>query len=350
MPRLPSRRFPHQLLIMRPVLIVGALVLASESDLAAQRKPLTSDPITRLTHQPTGVRYRADTAGNAARPYPVNGRTDFLPATGDFRLAWMGQDGKERQVVWQPPNKLTAVVEAIVTFDAVTRLYTYTYTAINEASSKQALQTIYLEGDDVQSGSRPAGWYSRALTDYLKTSLGVRSGWAWSDVSESKGIAPGVRRDSAGDFRVVSPEPPGIVRVFVSGYQRPMSSDEDLPDELHAAIDRAAWQLPRGVTIGPVRRNRIDVIEELNRIIEWVDVAEAQGWTRGRWPAGGDPLGLRRAKALAVAKDMSGATLLINKATDELRDGTPNELLPELKLLLLMRLDSVRHALAGSRD
>ncbi len=113
----------------------------------------------------------------------------------------------------------------------------------NLSAASQNLEPVCLEVAGPRDVKAPSeAWYSRALTPYLKDKLGVPDGWAWSHVEGSLGISPGT---SSSGFQLVSSSPPAIVRVFAAGRVAPLRTNEDLPDELHEAIDAIAWATSR---------------------------------------------------------------------------------------------------------
>ena len=178
---------------MTPKLLAISMTLglATPLNLLAQRKPLSVGPLTHLAHEPTSVRQRFDPVRETHLEYQVEGTIEFLPSSGNFLLSWNGHDGTRQREIWEPRDKVAAVVAADVTFDQASGLYTYSYTVSNLPTAIQLLQTLYFEAGTLERAEKPDdGWYSRALTEYLNKELGVAGGWAWSQTGGTLGIPP----------------------------------------------------------------------------------------------------------------------------------------------------------------
>src|SRR5687767_6065612 len=126
------------------VALIAAMTVALPASVHGQRSPLAVQPLTRIEHEPTAPRVRLDPARHKMIEYAVDGKIEFQPAAGNFLLSWNGIHGNRHEVVWEPPNKLSAVIAAEVTFDSEAGLYKYSYTAANLTSSAQKLKAIYI--------------------------------------------------------------------------------------------------------------------------------------------------------------------------------------------------------------
>ncbi len=270
---------------MTPKLLAISMTLglATPLNLLAQRKPLSVGPLTHLAHEPTSVRQRFDPVRETHLEYQVEGTIEFLPSSGNFLLSWNGHDGTRQREIWEPRDKVAAVVAADVTFDQASCLYTYSYTVSNLPTAIQLLQTLYIEAGTLERAEKPDdGWYSRALTEYLNKELGVAGGWSWSQTRGTLGIPPALGippGQTVSGFQLVSRSPPAVVRCFAAGRVPPLRTTEDLPEELHKAIDEVAFRLPVGFTIGPAPEGpALSTAAELSQLQAFLAEAERQGW------------------------------------------------------------------------
>ncbi|HZD05891.1 MAG TPA: hypothetical protein VE173_13275, partial [Longimicrobiales bacterium] len=224
--------------ISRLLAALAVLSFPFPTMLHAQRKPLSVAPLTRIEHKPTGTRLRFDPNKGRLTRYDVEGRIEYLPESRDFLISWAKGDGSRERVHYELPNKVSAIVAATVSFDSSRGLYTYSYTITNGATSTQRLQWLFLEAASVDHAMGPdQSWLSEALTPHLTSELGI-SGWSWIQVAATLGILPGHEVEG---FRIVSRAPPGVVRCYVRGMVPLMRVSEEIPEELHAAIDRVAF-------------------------------------------------------------------------------------------------------------
>lgn len=328
--------------------VIAALAAASAfpTDAMAQRKPLAVEQLTSLPHAPTGTRLRYDQALQKYVEYPVQGRIDFLSATGDFLLSWNGTDGSRQTMTWVPPNKVTATVTAEVEFDSSTGLYTYIYSVVNSSSSRQRIRTVYLGGATPESATAPdASWYSRPLSNFLKNTFSLTGGWAWSQTQEPFGIARG---STVSGFKLVSRSPPGVIRCFAAGAAPNLSVSEEPPDELHAAVNSSYYRLPEGLTIGPSPAPLPGGVHaDLERLLSELGQAREQGWLGPQAGAGrlGDTLDDIRSSILGGRS--SEARQRIEEFLDELSRGQYPDLLSEGRALLQYRMPLLHAKIEG---
>lgn len=279
------------------------------------------EQLTRIQHEPTAPRFRFDPVHERMVEYAVEGRIEFLPSSGNFLLSWNGLDGGRQEMLYEPPNKLSAVVAAEVTFDSQTGLYTYFYTVSNLPSSAQELNTVYIEGFQIEQAFRPDDtWYSRGFTSFLKTTFAT-DGWVWSRSFSGDGIAPG---QTVSGFRFTTGSSPGIVNAYVEGRKPGLqAAAEELPDELHAALNQVYFRLPAGVTVGPAATTAPQTGEaQLDGLLSLIGQAERQGWLGTAASARSVRNSLTAIRAFVFAADTSRAkqhasTLLQNLRTDQ---------------------------------
>jgi hypothetical protein len=325
---------------MRLCAILAVVILAAPTAIEAQRKPLTVNPLTTISHEPTTTGLRFDPIRNTYSEYALDGKIEFLPETGDFLLSWNGLDETRHELTWVPPNDLSTVVAAEVSFDEVSGLYTYSYTVSNLGSSAQTLGTVYIEGAVLQGGEKPdENWYSRQFTSLVRTRLGVADGWTWSMTEGPLGIPPG---ENASGFRLVSPLPPGVVRCYVRGRTLRSNATEEPPNELLHATGRASWVLPAGFTIGPAPLDTGNQAAELSQLLSFVEEAERQGWLGSPESARNLRASLEGIRSSFSAGNPAQATEGISTVIQELDRPQYEGILTEGRALLEYRLPLVR--------
>ncbi len=316
--------------------------------LSAQRRPLSVEPLTAIPFQPTATRMRYDSGTRTFVKYAVEGRIETLRATGDFLVSWNGSDGARHQLTWVPPNKLSVIVAARVSFDELGGLYTYSYAVSNLISSHQALAMLFIEGRGLEGAEEPNGsWYSSPLTPFLREELSISDGWIWSQPSGPRGIPPG---QIVSGFRLASSVPPGVVRCYAVGRTPDLSSTgEEMPEELHEAIDEAYYRLPEGFTIGPAPVEAENPEEELSQLVSFLDEAELEGWLGSPELAASILSSLEGIRSALSRGNTVQATEGITTVIGELDRLEDEGVLSEGKALLEYRLSSVRAHL-GSGD
>ncbi len=260
------------------VLPYGLVLLALPGAWAA-RKPLHSPELRKLEYRPTATRVRVDPKTGRQVEYKVDGVISYDPKNGSFVLSWTGADERRQTIVYQPPNLVEGTIAAAVSYDHQKGVYLYSYSVSNSKRARQRLQSLYIENRaPVENASSPdASWYSSPFTNYLRKQLRVALGWTWSQTKEGRlGIEPG---EASSGFSYESADPPAPVVCYVRGYTEPLRANEDLPEELHAAIDGVAWRIPKGLTMGPRKvAQPLDVGRFIQEISEMIDISVRQGW------------------------------------------------------------------------
>lgn len=254
------------------------LVVLYVPPVAAQRRVIETAPILDVSHERTAPRSRMDPEANRLVLYDPQGAIRFRPDSGDYLLTWIGREGSVQEVVWEPPTRVRAIVAGEVTFDDEVGLYTYTYRVTNLPESPQRAQRILVEAAGVIAAARPdSGWSSWAITHALRERLNAAEGWGWGHVyGDDLGIPPGT---TVTGFRVVSPHPPGIVKVFLWGSTPGVWTDEDIPLELDIGMEAVQFNLPVGRTIGPVPLPVDAPMGQMAQRLEaFMDEAEREGW------------------------------------------------------------------------
>jgi hypothetical protein len=125
-----------------------------------------------------------------------------------------------------------------------------------------------------------------------------------------------------------------------------LRTSEDLPEELHAAIDAAYFRLPAGTTIGPaVHELRDDIESDMRELLAMFDDSRRVGWFGSHTSA--DPLrGLVMDVGAAIADGDTGrAERQVSNALRLLDTMDYNFVLSEAKALLHHRLRLIRDKL-----
>lgn len=174
------------------------------------------------------------------------------------------------------PNRLTPRIQASLSRDERTGVYTYGYAVANEPSSAQPMESLVIDAlPGVANVAKPSGWSGRAV-HWKPTRTRPGGDWVWWDAlrtprgrrtpGSSTLISPGA---ALGGFSFQSPKPPGVVRFHAVGYLPPASGDapcasfgadedqaEDCTERLHQRcpeLDRPILeQAATGNTVGPV--------------------------------------------------------------------------------------------------
>lgn len=261
------------------VFVLWTLLISVPIDLSADRKPLSRVVLKEIQHGPVRKESRYDPETRKWEKFDREGRIVYEDETGNFLLQWLGMDGQRKTIVYTPATRLDVVVEAGVAYDPEANAYLYSYSMTNLPSSQRILQSLYLETrDSVRDVKAPEkSWYSRPFTEYLKGVFKADDGWSWADTRPGQaGLLPG---EKAGGMEFQSAGLPGLVRCYVRHYAKLKGVGEELPEALHAAIDRVAWQIPQGVTIGPVKPPEPFYAAGFTRnLIRLLDVSVEQGW------------------------------------------------------------------------
>jgi hypothetical protein len=273
----------------------------------------------------------------------VEGRIEYEPGTGNFLLSWNGADESRQTLVWEPPNKVSAIIAAEVSFDPATGLYTYSYSFSNLSSSAQKLRMVFVEGSAIERAVRPdKSWFSLGLTPFLKEELALADGWSWGQTSGTLGVLPG---ETVSGFELISRHPPGVVRCYAVGRTAPLAPREVPPDELHEAIDNAYFTIPAGFTIGPVAVvPGAESAVDLSDLLSDLDEAERQGWLGQSRSASALRTSLQAIRSSVVDGDAAGAMDRIEGMIRDLSGAEDDGLLSEARALLEHRLRRIRNA------
>ena len=90
------------------------------------------------------------------------------------------------------------------------------------------------------------------------------------------GLLPGQKSEG---FSYGSPGLPTVVKCYVRPHTRLKGVGEEIPEALHAAIQRVAWKQPQGVTVGPEKPIKQFSPEPfLRNVTDYVSVSLEQGW------------------------------------------------------------------------
>lgn len=232
----------------RRVVLLAVTLGVATTLLPSARKPLQRPKLEKIEYQPTGTRVRVDQRTGESVAYMLDGKITYDPVSRNFLLAWVGQDGNSKSVVYDPPSKVDVTVSGRVDWQPAGLLYHYSYSLRSLPSSGQELGSFYLQTrSPVQGITSPDGsWAFWPLTDYLKEQLRVGEGLTWSQVKQGRnGLVPG---EEAGGFSFQSRGLPAVVKCYVRGRTELRGGQgEEIPEELHAAIDEVAWRVPQGV-------------------------------------------------------------------------------------------------------
>jgi len=181
---------------------------------------------------------------------------------------WLSVSAQAQIVCPDPPNRVTVTVNATVTFDSATNLYTYAYEVFSDPTSAQDVDAFAVDVAGLISAiASPQGWSGRQLR--------TRSTIDWH-VFEPVPLAPG--EVDTGDvppplfpitpgtlmtgFSFKSPNPPGPVKFYVTAYIRiPTVSTEEEADEFYFTCPQLAASIfnlaVTGTTEGPVQDSEL---------------------------------------------------------------------------------------------
>lgn len=123
-----------------------------------------------------------------------------------------------------PPNLVKVNATATVTFDPTTNLYTYQYTVASDATSQQEVSGIAVDfAPPVQNVISPQGWTSGTFSG-RNTVLWAATAPAPlpAGVADQGQVPPGLFQikpgNSLGGFSLQSPNPPGPVNSYATGF------------------------------------------------------------------------------------------------------------------------------------
>lgn len=314
---------------------------------AGERKPLPRPRLRPLQHAPTGIRYRLDPATRQPVEYSLNGKIEFDEKSGAYDVSWVGSNQKTIRLTYEPRNKLDAIVAASVAYDPAKRLYRYTYTLINLPSSQQKFHSLYLEtkAPVVEWGSPDRTWYVAPFTDFLQQKFRATGGIGWSQTMGGKlGLPAG---EQASGFSLLSQGLPAMVRCYAEGYTPALRSPEEMPEELHAAIDSIAWDLPYGVTVGPVTPPEpFEPAAFTRSIAEMVQASLGKGWIKSPAVAHDFRESLSQVRRALKTGQEQDASRIVESLLDRLNREKDHTVLPEASSLLRWNLEYLNGKLA----
>jgi hypothetical protein len=319
--------------------LLVTLALALPTVAPAQRKPIGIAPLTRIDHKATRTPLLYDSVTKRFAPFVVDGRIDLDVASGNFVVSWNREEGGRERVVWEPPQKISIMLAADVTFDRVTGLYTYRYTITNRPQSRQDIGMLFIEGGPTLGGVRAVdGWLTLALGGVAKQRLGVSGGWAWGPAEDTMFVRPG----QTVTLHVSSKFPPAVVRCAVRGHNAVIAGPE-LPDELEEGIANANWTLPSGFTIGPAPSATPGTAAgEVSELLTFLGEAERQGWLGSAATAGRARAALAGVGEAVGQRDRVKAATQINAVLGDLDRAPYIDMLSEARALLRYRLPLLR--------
>lgn len=332
------------------ILLASVLLLSPVLPLSADRKPLTQPVLKKIVHSPTGVRLKRDPKTDGWVEYKLDGDITYEEKTGNFLLRWTGADGRRKTVVYAPATRLNAQVAARVEYLPDLRGYRYLYQVSNLPTSQRKLHTFYVEAQAPveKVGAPDDSWgYSRPLTDYLQAQLEVKAGWAWSQTREGReGLTPG---ENAAGFSFVSAGLPAVMKCYIRHHAYMKGVGEELPEELHAAIDRVAWKIPSGVTVGPATPPEpFHPAVFVRRILEMVDVSAKQGWIESPKVKLEFQAMLAQAEEALVRKENARASVLLRRLLGRVEAEKGKTLLSEAYALLKFNVQYLESQLTAS--
>ncbi len=156
------------------------------------------------------------------------------------------------------PNRVIPTVEASVKFDAATNLYTYRYTVRNGAQSAQAIDSFAVDfRGSTLAVANPTGWTHGLFSG--RNTLGWDATLADDTAPVGTVVPPSIAQiepgDSLGGFSFQSPQGPGAVKFYVTGFAPvgplPTEADaerieENCPQLARNILDQAVIGLTQG--------------------------------------------------------------------------------------------------------
>jgi hypothetical protein len=320
--------------------ILMSLTIALPATAQGQRKAVGMQLLARVDYKPTRTGLRYDSVTKRFVPFTIDGTIDADAASGNFVVSWNREDGGRERVVWEPPQKISIMLAADVTFDQASGLYTYVYTITNRPESRQALGTLFIEGDPTVGRIRIAdGWLTMGIGESLQRRLGVTGGWSWSRPEEDKHVQPGQTVTQ----QISSKSPPAVVRCFVRGQNTVIASSEEVPEELAEGIANANWTLPSGFTIGPApSATPATATGDMSQLLTFLGEAERQGWLGSSATASRARAALAGVGAAVDQRDRVKTATQINAVLSDIDRAPYADMLSEARALLRYRLPLLR--------
>jgi hypothetical protein len=335
--------------LLRSAVLLAVTLGVASTLLPAARKPLQRPKLEKIEHQPTGTRVRVDRITGESVAYMLEGNISYDPVSHNFSLAWIGHDGNSKSVVYNPPSKVDVVVSGRVDWQPAGRFYRYSYSLHSLPSSGQKLGSFYLETRSPVDGMRsPDGsWALWLLSDYLKEQLRVREGLTWSQVMQGRdGLRPG---ESAAGFSFHSGGLPTVVACYVRGRTELRGGQgEEIPEELHAAIDEVAWRIPKGVTVGPADPpQRFEADSFLSAFHDYLGVSLQNGWIESTQVAEQIDKSLELLRQTIKSGERKRTDRILRELLSRIETEKDKTLLSEAYALLKFNLEYLQQRLQG---
>lgn len=251
----------------------------------------TRDDLRRMPLQKPGsdlkspttyaMRERRDAKTGSLTSFDPKPRVEVVDAlTGRYALKWVGYDGEDKEIRYQRPDMIDAVVRATVTNSPFG--YRYRYEVESLQSSHQALAGFAVQ--TLAANVLPLRT-SGVFVGRMPAFPGNGNWWRFAPLSGAVSqIAPGGRAV----FEMDSDSAPGLVECVVHGGSIGLSGvGEEMPAELEATLPGYdSW--PRGFTVGPVgSSSSLSEAQKLERLATWLPRLQELGWmtsvARGRY-------------------------------------------------------------------
>jgi hypothetical protein len=182
-----------------------------------------------------------------------------------------------------PPNKVNAAVAGTVSFDSSKWLFTYSYSVSNMATSQQDIDSFNLDIEPpVLNAYNPPGWTSSIFSS--------RSTYGWDATQVSAtvpddgiSIPPSIVQIKPGralvGFSYQSPNPPGFVKYYVSGFspipiQQGEQGAENLVDACPQSVANSLDLAVTGSAVGPTKAVPVAIDVEPGKFPNRIDLEE----------------------------------------------------------------------------
>lgn len=167
------------------------------------------------------------------------------------------------------PNKVKVQVQAAVSLDPATGLYTYHYTVTSDPSSEQDVKVFALDfSPPISAVTSPQGWSKSFFDDQDTIDWWAQSGPLPPNEPDTGQIPPPLfpvkPGSSLGGFSFKSPHPPGRVTFYVTGFAplpaAPSEAEAESLMELCPEVSGTFFDLAvRGTTQGPATFVLVDI-------------------------------------------------------------------------------------------
>ncbi len=261
-----------------PAAALLLLAAASAAQPRVVRAPLQRSDVEIRSPEKYVMRTRADPKTGQAQEYDPKPR--IVPVDldrGHYDLRWIGYDGKEKNIRYERPDRVRAIVAGEVAELGGGR-YRYRYRVQVLPDSRQGFARLVVQNFTAAAAPVPqpdvyAGTMATELVPFREGQW-----WSFSPLSGYRSIpVPGPERQ----FELDSPAPPAIVGCRISGSWGGVDGvGEEPPAELFdalAVLRYEAW--PWGRTIGPSDRIRaLSPPARAGQFLEWLPEFRTLGW------------------------------------------------------------------------